>query len=212
MLVELESHVEMHEEEQNTEDSGSSLSPSPQRLGMDPELENSFGGRSRTRRNIEHPDDGAPASNVPSPDRHTSAQDAWRKVLKMPPAADASSEITSTPTGYSNPVRRRLGVRLCSPLCLSRGANQRAEIGAGPPSCGETDAIMASQGSRERRRVSYNQCSRRPWKIAEEQILPEPNCWDHTHYRAIGRSRLSGCICVLLQSCDKTYFEASERR
>ncbi|KAJ5033468.1 uncharacterized protein L3040_008583 [Drepanopeziza brunnea f. sp. 'multigermtubi'] len=109
MLAELESHVEMHEEEQDTGNSEVLSSRSPKRLKLDPEIKNSFSSKlSYALRNIGDPDDERPVSDVSSPDRNASVKDAWRKVLKMPESSSskvASANMIDGP----KPVRRRLG-------------------------------------------------------------------------------------------------------
>lgn len=104
LLAELESHIEMHEEEQDTGDSEVQSSRSSKRLKLEPEIADSFDIKlSHALRNLDDADD-RPVSGVPSPDRHASAKAAWKKVLKMP---EASSKATLTSKA---PTRRRLGV------------------------------------------------------------------------------------------------------
>jgi hypothetical protein len=151
MLAELESHVEMHEEEQDTGNSEVLSSRSPKRLKLDPEIKNSFSSKlSYALRNIGDPDDERPVSDVPSPDRNASVKDAWKKVLKMPESSSSKAASANMIDG-PKPVRRRLGVSPPSSGYMSRESNSAAEVGAGSPSCREADARMASQGPAERR-------------------------------------------------------------
>ncbi|PBP20510.1 hypothetical protein BUE80_DR008631 [Diplocarpon rosae] len=105
MLAELESHIEMHEEERDAGDSQIKSSRS-KRIKLDPKATDSFGTKlSYALRNLDNFDDERSVRDVPSPDRHAAAKDAWKKVLKMPDTAIPSSSMAST----KNSPRRRLG-------------------------------------------------------------------------------------------------------
>ncbi len=102
--AELESHIEMHKEEQDTGDSEVQSSRSSKRLKIEPHIADSFDIKlSHALRNLDDGDDRH-VSDVPSLDRHATSKAAWKKVLKMP---DATSRATSTSKA---PTRRRLGV------------------------------------------------------------------------------------------------------
>jgi hypothetical protein len=105
LLAELESHVEMHEEEQVSEDEPSH---SPKRFKHTPEVETrtSFGTKlSHALRNL---DDGGKsklkADSLPAYDPQASAKAVWKNILKMP-------EPSLKKKSPSKPgARRRLGV------------------------------------------------------------------------------------------------------
>lgn len=125
LLAELESHIEMHEEEQETEDSETQSSRSPKRLKLEPQIVETFDIKlTHALRNLADADD-RPVSAVPSPDRHSIAKAAWKKVLKIP---ESSSKVSSTSRA---PTRRRLGVNTFLQYNLSRDAHHATEIGIG---------------------------------------------------------------------------------
>ncbi|KAH9221152.1 peptidase family C78-domain-containing protein [Leptodontidium sp. 2 PMI_412] len=107
LLAELESHVEMHEEEQDTTDSDDSDLSSNERLKAQSGVADTFDIKlSHALRNLDDDDDDDDRTvvpDVPSPDRHATAKAAWRKVLKMPDSSSKGSS-SSKPT-----ARRRLG-------------------------------------------------------------------------------------------------------
>ena len=107
LLTELQSHIEMHEEEQDTGDDQSSRSS--KRLQLEPEIEVAFDTKlSHALRNLEDVNE-RPPSESPSSDRLATTKAAWKGLLKMP---DSSSKLGKT-TSASKTTRRRLGV---SPL------------------------------------------------------------------------------------------------
>ena len=110
--AELESHIEMHEEEQDTADSDDSHHPSSVRLRVEPAVADSFDIKlSHALRNLDEEeeedddDDRTVIPDVPSPDRHAGAKAAWKKVLKMPDSSSKGSSVSKSA------ARRRLGVR-----------------------------------------------------------------------------------------------------
>jgi hypothetical protein len=107
LLTELQNHIEMHEEEQ---DSGDDVSTgSSKKLKLEPEIEAAFDTKlSHALRNLEDVNE-RPASQSPSSDRQAAAKAAWKGLLKMP---DSSSKAAQAASALKNP-RRRLGV---SPL------------------------------------------------------------------------------------------------
>ena len=110
LLAELESHVEMHEEEQDITDSDESGHSSNNRLKLEPAVADAFDVKlSHALRDLDDDDDGSRTvvPDKPSPDRHATAKAAWKKVLKMPDSSSRSSSSTAKPA-----ARRRLGVRL----------------------------------------------------------------------------------------------------
>ncbi|KAK6584509.1 hypothetical protein PZA11_002733 [Diplocarpon coronariae] len=108
MLAELESHIEMHEEEQDAGDSKAQSSRSSKRTKLEPKATDSFGTKlSYALRNLDDFDDERPVRDAPYPDRHAAVKDAWKKVLKMPDTAISSSSKETSAT--KNSARRRLG-------------------------------------------------------------------------------------------------------
>jgi hypothetical protein len=106
LLTELESHIEMHEEEQDTGDDDSHRAS--KKIKVEPKIEAAFDTKlSSSLRNLDDGDDQRAAS-----DKQTTAKAAWRALLKMP---DASSKLTSPPSK----TRRRLGVSLISPYIIT---------------------------------------------------------------------------------------------
>ncbi|KAK0100983.1 hypothetical protein ONS95_013028 [Cadophora gregata] len=107
LLAELESHIEMHEEEQDAADSDNSDRSLSVGLKVEPAIADAFDIKlSHALQNLDDDDedDGQTVvPDAPSPDRHASAKAAWRKVLKMP---DSSSKSSSVPKAAA---RRRLG-------------------------------------------------------------------------------------------------------
>jgi zinc finger-containing ubiquitin peptidase 1 len=104
LLTELQSHVEMHEEEQDSGDDQSSRSS--KRLKIEPEIEAAFDTKlSHALRNLEDVNE-RPLSETPSSDRHAATKAAWKGILKMP---DSSSKPAPTASA-SKSTRRRLGV------------------------------------------------------------------------------------------------------
>jgi hypothetical protein len=102
LLTELESHIEMHKEEQDTGDDKSHRAS--KKIEVEPKIEATFDTKlSFSLRNLDDGDKQRAAS-----DRQTTAKAAWRAFLKMP---DASSKLTPPPSK----TRRRLGVSLISP-------------------------------------------------------------------------------------------------
>jgi zinc finger-containing ubiquitin peptidase 1 len=106
LLTELQSHIEMHEEEQ---DSGDDVSTrSSKKLKLEPEIEAAFDTKlSHALRNLEDVNE-QPASQIPSSDRQAAAKAAWKGLLKMP---DSSSKAAQAASASKNP-QRRLGVSL----------------------------------------------------------------------------------------------------
>ena len=124
LLTELESHIEMHEEEQDSGDDQSSRSS--KRLKHEPPIEAAFDTKlSHALRNLEDVNERL-ESESPSSDRQAVAKATWKSILKMP---DSSSKTAAPSSSKSN--RRRLGASLprlilCS--SSSREANALIEI------------------------------------------------------------------------------------
>ncbi len=113
LLTDLESHIEMHQEEQGT--SGES-SRSPKRLKLGPGSESTFDTKlSYALRNLDEGDEGKQLQPVDAPpsDRQATAKAAWKGLLKMPEASKISHG-SPTKTPASKGSRRRLGVRYLS--------------------------------------------------------------------------------------------------
>jgi hypothetical protein len=124
LLTELESHIEMHEEEQDSGDDQSSRSS--KRLKLEPQIKAAFDTKlSHALRNLEDVNE-RPESENPSSDRQAVAKATWKSLLKMP---DSSSKTAAPSSSKSN--RRRLGVslpRLIPCSRSSRDANALVEI------------------------------------------------------------------------------------
>ncbi|KAH8768012.1 peptidase family C78-domain-containing protein [Hyaloscypha finlandica] len=102
LLTELESHIEMHEEEQDSGDDQSSRSS--KRLKHEPPIEAAFDTKlSHALRNLEDVNERL-ESESPSSDRQAVAKATWKSILKMP---DSSSKTAAPSSSKSN--RRRLG-------------------------------------------------------------------------------------------------------
>lgn len=113
LLTELESHIEMHEEEQDSPESDDALRSS-KRVKLTPEIGETFDTKlSYALRNLSD-DEGyeeRAERRVPeehSSDRHAKSKAAWGSLLKMP-------KSSSQPATKANTARRRLGV---CPLCM----------------------------------------------------------------------------------------------
>jgi hypothetical protein len=110
LFTELDSHIEMHAEEQESDDDKSSLDRQAKKLKLDPEVEASFDTKlSRALRNIGDEDD-VPREEAPRSEKQASAKAAWKGLLKMPttsPKASVAAPVSGKP-------RRRLGVCLSS--------------------------------------------------------------------------------------------------
>lgn len=105
ILTELQSHIEMHEEEQDSE--GDHSSRSSKRLKLEPEMEASFDTKlSYALRNLEDVNERPPSESA-SADRQATQKAAWKGLLKMPDTSSKTSQ--SAPTKGS---RRRLGVSI----------------------------------------------------------------------------------------------------
>ena len=105
LLTELQSHIELHEEEQDSE--GDHSSCSSKRLKMEPEIEASFDTKlSYALRNLEDVNERPPSESA-SADRQATQKAAWKGLLKMPNTSSKTSQ--SAPKKGS---RRRLGVSL----------------------------------------------------------------------------------------------------
>jgi uncharacterized lipoprotein len=99
LLTELESHIEMHEEEQDTRDDASNRAS--KKVKMEPPTQEAFDTKlSSALRNLDDGDE-----HIAS-DRQSTAKATWKSLLKMP---DVSSKHSSPP---SKTARRRLGVSL----------------------------------------------------------------------------------------------------
>lgn len=104
LLAELESHVEMHEEEQDTE--GDTVHSS-KRVKLTPEVEHtSFGTKlSHALRNLDDGGNSKSKAELPAHDPQASAKAVWKNILKMP---ETSKTKTKSPS--KGAARRRLGV------------------------------------------------------------------------------------------------------
>ena len=148
LLTELDSHIEMHEEEQDSGDAQSSRSS--KRIKLEPEIEAAFDTKlSHALRNLEDVNERE-VSETPSSDRQEVTKAAWKSILKMP---DSPAKLPTTSTSKS--TRRRLGVSL--PILIlngpwSRGAYILVEIRTRPSCTREADAIMVSQTAPRTRR------------------------------------------------------------
>jgi hypothetical protein len=110
LLTELQSHIEMHEEEQDTGDDDSTRSS--KRLKLEPEIEAAFDTKlSHALRNLEDVNERPPPESQ-SLDRQAATKAAWKGLLKMPDSSSKSAQTGSA----SKTARRRLGV---SPSLLS---------------------------------------------------------------------------------------------
>lgn len=125
LLTELQSHIEMHEEEQDSGDDQSSRSS--KRVKLEPEIEAAFDTKlSHALRNLEDVNERT-SSETPSSDRHAAMKATWKGILKMP---DAPSKPEKAATA-SKSTRRRLGVSVTLLIVmssLSRDADYLVEI------------------------------------------------------------------------------------
>jgi hypothetical protein len=125
-LTELQSHIEMHQEEQDSGDDQSSRSS--KQLKLEPEIEAAFDTKlSHALRNLEDVNE-RPLSEIPSSDRHATTKATWKGILKM---SDSSSKPAPTASA-SKSTRRHLGVSV--PLLIlnssfSRDSHTLVEIG-----------------------------------------------------------------------------------
>jgi hypothetical protein len=121
-FTELDSHIEMHEaEEQGQEDSDieSESEPEPKKPKLGEGIQQAFGTKlSYALRNL---DDSEKSSPEPPPsDRQAKAKPQWKDILKMPETASSSkSKAGASSTAATKSPRRRLGVSLSSVLELS---------------------------------------------------------------------------------------------
>ncbi len=105
LLTELDSHIEMHEEEQDSADNQSSRSS--KRIKLEPEIEAAFDTKlSHALRNLEDVNERQ-VSETPSSDRQEVMKAAWKSILKMP---DSSPKVPAA--SNSKTPRRRLGASL----------------------------------------------------------------------------------------------------
>jgi hypothetical protein len=126
LLAELQSHIEMHEAEQDTGDDESSHSS--KRLKLEPEIEAAFDTKlSHALRNLEDVNE-RPPSESPSADRHATTKAAWKGLLKMPDSSSKSAQTGSA----SKSARRRLGVKLSFLNFPDHVIDTFTEIGAWP--------------------------------------------------------------------------------
>jgi hypothetical protein len=104
--AELESHVEMHEEEQGNEDDPSRSS---KRVKITSEIEHpSFGTKlSHALRNLDDGGSSKSKAELPAHDPQASAKAVWKNILKMPEASKTKAKSSSKGT-----TKRRLGVRV----------------------------------------------------------------------------------------------------
>ena len=104
LLTELESHIEMHEEEQDSGDDQSNRSS--KRLKLEPQTEAAFDTKlSHALRNLEDVNE-RPESENPS-DRQAVAKAAWKSIWKIPDSSPRTAAPSSSKTN-----RRRLGASL----------------------------------------------------------------------------------------------------
>ncbi|KAF8859589.1 DUF1671-domain-containing protein [Acephala macrosclerotiorum] len=108
LLTELESHVEMHEEEGNGSQ-GDSDEHSSKRLKIEPQIGNSFDTKlSYALRNLDDPNEDAKSvSEKSSHDLQTVAKSTWKSILKMPDTSAKSPP--SKDTSKANSSKKRLG-------------------------------------------------------------------------------------------------------
>lgn len=125
LLTELQSHIEMHEEEQDSADDVSSRSS--KKLRLEPGIAAAFDTKlSHALRNLEDVNQ-QPRSESPSTDRQAATKAAWKCILKMP---DSSSKAAQVAPASKTP-RRRLGVSLLFHAPISRDIDtfQKSELG-----------------------------------------------------------------------------------
>ncbi len=109
LFTELDSHIEMHAEEQETDGDVSSSDRQAKIVKLDPEVGASFDTKlSHALRNIGDGDE-ARREESPRSEKQASAKAAWKGLLKMP----AASSKASAAAAVSGKTRRRLGV--CHP-------------------------------------------------------------------------------------------------
>ncbi|PMD43403.1 DUF1671-domain-containing protein [Hyaloscypha variabilis F] len=102
LLTELDSHIEMHEEEQDSGDNQSSRSS--KRIKLEPEIEAAFDTKlSHALRNLEDMHERQ-VSETPSSDRQEVTKAAWKSILKMPDSSPKAPAASNSKT-----PRRRLG-------------------------------------------------------------------------------------------------------
>jgi len=105
LLTELDSHIEMHEEEQDSGDNQSSRSS--KRIKLEPEIEAAFDTKlSHALRNLEDMHERQ-VSETPSSDRQEVTKAAWKSILKMPDSSPKAPAASNSKT-----PRRRLGASL----------------------------------------------------------------------------------------------------
>jgi hypothetical protein len=119
LFTELDSHIEMHEAEeqgQDTSDTEDESEPEPKKPKMKGETQQSFDTQlSYALRNLD--DSEKSSSESPPSDRQAKAKAAWKDLLKMPePASSSKSKIGASSTAATKSPRRRLGVSLSSLL------------------------------------------------------------------------------------------------
>lgn len=109
LLTELDSHVEMHEEELD-QSPGESDEPSrsAKRVKIDPQTGATFDTKlSYALRNLDDDDDGHRVHEKPSHDAQAAAKTAWKSILKMP---DSSPIAGTKAAPAANSSKKRLGV------------------------------------------------------------------------------------------------------
>jgi hypothetical protein len=119
LFTELESHVEMHGNEQEqdgseTEDEDDA-EPAHKKAKLKEEIQDAFGTKlSHALRNLD--DEEKSSSESPPSDRQTKAKEQWRGLLKMPEQASSSKAKAGTSSTATKSTGRRLGVSLSSLL------------------------------------------------------------------------------------------------